>query len=176
MIIKIQDIKKSIIPELSKKIFIYPTDTIYGIGCNAENIKNVEKIRKIKRRDRKPLSIIAPSISYILKNFEVNEKIEKFLPGPYTLILKKKKKEFLKHISDTEYIGVRIPNHVFTKFIQKTQKPIITTSVNFSGEKPANSIKEINKDILKKVDFVIDAGVLSGHPSKIIRNGKIIER
>ena len=175
MIIKIQDINESIISELSKKIFIYPTDTIYGIGCNAENNKNVKEIRKIKKRDRKPLSIIAPSISYILKNFEVN-KIEKFLPGPYTLILKKKNKEFLKHISNTEYIGVRIPNHAFTKFIQKTQKPIITTSVNFSGEKPANSIKEINKNILKKVDFVIDAGVLSGHASKIIKNGKIIER
>ena len=93
-------------------IFIYPTDTIYGIGCDAENKKLVNKIRAIKHRDTKPLSIIAPSIDYILKNCEVDKKIvSKFLPGPYTLILKKKDKNFLKHVSETESIGIRIPNH-----------------------------------------------------------------
>ena len=91
MIIQLNEIKDSLISELIKSIFIYPTDTIYGIGCNAEESKLVEKIREIKNRDKKPFSIIAPSIKWILENCETTEKeISKYLPGPYTLILKKK--------------------------------------------------------------------------------------
>ena len=70
MVIKLGKINNSIISKISKEIFIYPTDTIYGIGCNAKNTKLVEKIRKIKQRDKKPFSIIAPNIDYILKNSE----------------------------------------------------------------------------------------------------------
>jgi len=177
MIIKLGKINNSIVSKISKEIFIYPTDTIYGIGCDAENTRLVEKIRKIKQRDRKPFSIIAPNIDYILKNFETDEKtINKYLPGPYTLLLKKKKKNFLPSISDNEYMGVRIPDHGFTKVLQKTGKPIVTTSVNLSGEKPANNIKEINKEILKKVNLIIDGGTLSGKPSILIKDGEMIER
>ncbi len=177
MIIQLEEVTDSIISKISNKIFIYPTDTIYGIGSNAKNIKNAERIRKIKGRDNKPFSIIAPSIQYILKNCKVNkDTLKKYLPGPYTLILKKKDKNFLKHISDTEYIGIRIPKHPFTKLLQKTKKPIITTSVNLSGKKPASSIKEINNEILNQVDFIIDAGKLSGNPSIIIKGRKKIER
>ena len=158
-------------------IFIYPTDTIYGIGCDAENKKLVNKIRAIKHRDTKPFSIIAPSIDYILKNCEVDKKIvSKFLPGPYTLILKKKDKNFLKHVSETESIGIRIPNHPFVKILQKTAKPIITTSVNLSGQKPANCINEIDPKIINRVNFVIDGGTLSGKPSSLVKDGKIIQR
>lgn len=158
-------------------IFIYPTDTIYGIGCNAEDKKLVQKIRIIKKRDQKPFSIIAPSKKYILDNFYVTkEEIDKYLPGPYTLILKKKNPNFLSWVSDTDTIGIRIPDNEFTKRLQKTGKPIITTSVNLSGEKFANSIEEVNQKILDKVDYVFDEGVLSGKPSTIIFEDKIVKR
>ena len=176
MIIKLKDLKSNISQKIQTKIFIYPTDTIYGLGCDAEDREKVKKIRLIKKRDEKPFSVIAPSLNWIKKNCQVNFEIEKYLPGPYTLILKKKNPEFLKHVSKTEYLGVRIPNHPFIKILQKTKKPIVTTSVNFSGEKPANSVKEINKKILKKVDFIIDGGKLSGKASKIIKEGKIVKR
>ena len=177
MILKLKEIKGDIISQLSQEIFIYPTDTIYGIGCDAENIKAVEKIRIIKQRDQKPFSIIAPSIEYILENFETNKTfIEKYLPGPYTLILKKKNKYFLSHVSDNEYIGVRIPKHLFTEILQKTNKPIVTTSVNLAGEKPANSINQINKKILKEVDLIINGGTLSGKPSTLIKDEEVIKR
>ncbi len=177
ILLKLKEVDSEIVSKLLKKIFIYPTDTIYGIGCNAEDKQLVEKIRKIKGREEKPFSIIAPNLDYILKYCKVQlGSIKKYLPGPYTLILKKKNNKFLQHVSDTEYMGVRIPSNEFTKILQKTGKPIITTSVNLSGEKPFNSIKEINKKILNKVDFVIDAGVLSGKPSKLVKDGKVIER
>ncbi|MFH1607812.1 MAG: L-threonylcarbamoyladenylate synthase [archaeon] len=177
MNLKINEVNSNIIPILLKSIFIYPTDTIYGLGCNAENKQLVEKIREIKKRDNNPFSIIVPSINYILKNFETTEKeIKKFLPGPYTLILKKKDKNSLTHLSDTDYIGIRIPSHPLTKFLQQTGKPIVTTSVNISGQKHASKIKEIDSAILNKVDLIIDGGTLHGKPSTLIKNGKEINR
>jgi len=162
----------------SGKIFIYPTDTIYGLGCDATNQKAVEKIKNIKQRDKnKPLSIIAPSIKSIKNNcITENINLNKYLPGPYTLILKKKNKDFLKHISSTDFLGIRIPDLDFTKQIQKSNLPFVTTSVNLSGEKPITKIYEIPKQILDKVDKIIDIGELNGKPSTLIIEGKEIRR
>lgn len=169
---------KNLIKEiLIGKIFIYPTDTIYGLGCDATNIVAVNKIKEIKQRDKdKPLSIIAPSIKWIKENLVVDVDLKKYLPGPYTIILKKKNKDFLSHISNTESIGVRIPYNEFTKKIQKSGRPFVTTSVNLSGEKPIIKISEVSKEILNKVDYVIDAGELNGRPSTLIIDGKEVRR
>jgi L-threonylcarbamoyladenylate synthase len=167
------NLKKEI---LAGKIFIYPTDTIYGIGCNALDKDSVKKIREIKKRDKKPFSVIAPSFKWIENNCIVDLELEKYLPGPYTLILKKKGKNFLSHVSETETIGIRIPDNEFTREIQKSGIPFVTTSVNLSGEKPANKIEEISKDILEKADFIFNSGELSGKPSALIIDGKEIKR
>ena len=196
------------------KIFIYPTDTIYGLGCNALDVCAVERIKKIKGRDKdKPMSVIAPSLEWINENCVVpclassqfdfrdiikpahlpkiakiklnnshpnnkfsNSYLKKYLPGPYTLILKKKNQNFLKHVASGDSLGVRIPNCDFTFKIQESGVPFITTSVNLSGEKPANNIGEISKEILNNVDFVIDEGELSGKPSILVIGDKEIER
>ena len=177
MIFRLNEVDSKLVLKLLSGLFIYPTDTIYGIGCDAENAKLVEKIREIKKNDKKPFSIIAPSFEYILKNCEVDEKfLRKYLPGKYTLILKKKNKNFLPHVSDTEFIGIRIPDNSFIKLLQKTGKPIITTSVNFSGKKPADKIENVDKEILDKINFVIDVGKLSGNPSTIVKGDELIER
>lgn len=163
--------KKLIGEILVGKIFIYPTDTIYGIGCNALNEKSVNKIRAIKKRDNKPFSVITPNFEWIYENCEVDFDVEKYLPGAYTLILKKKNPDFLSHISTLETLGIRIPDHEFTRKIQKSGVPFVTTSVNFSGESNCASIDEIPKDIIDKVDYVIDEGVINGRPSTLIIDG-----
>ncbi|MBU1129591.1 MAG: threonylcarbamoyl-AMP synthase [Nanoarchaeota archaeon] len=166
-----------IIKLLKNKIFIYPTDTIYGIGCDATNSKLIKKIRQIKQRDSKPFSVIAPNFKWIYQNCIVDEKlVKKYLPGKYTLILKKKNPNFLKEVSDNNFIGIRVPKSAFTKKIQKLNIPIVTTSVNLSGEKPITKISEIPKKILKKVNFIFEEGILNGNPSTIILNGKEIKR
>lgn len=154
----------------SGAIFIYPTDTIYGLGCNALLPKSIQKIKQIKSRDKdKPLSIIAPSKEWILENtFASKELIDKYLPGPFTLILKKKDPAFLSYVSQSETIGIRIPLQDFTNIIQKAGVPFITTSVNHSGEKFATSVEEIKKEIIDCVDVVINIGLLNGNPSTII--------
>ncbi len=159
------------------KIFIYPTDTVYGLGCNALDKEAVEKIKEIKGRDKdKPLSVIAPSKNWIKENLIVDLDLDKYLPGPYTLILKKKDDEFLNHISKNEKLGVRIPDSEFCRKIQKVGKPFITTSVNQSGERPASKIEKISDSIKNKVDCIVDEGKLNGNPSTLIINGKEIKR
>jgi len=162
---------------LKGKLFIYPTDTIYGIGCNAENKEAVEKIKHIKQRDKdKPFSIIAPSIEWVKENLIVDCNIDKYLPGPYTIILKKKNPKFLEWVSNKESLGVRIPAHEFTRKIQEANVPFITTSVNLSGELFVTKVQDINPDILEEVDHIIDYGELNGKPSTIIIQGKEIKR
>jgi L-threonylcarbamoyladenylate synthase len=159
------------------KIFIYPTDTIYGLGCDATNQEAVNKIKQIKSRDKdKPLSIIAPSIDWIKENCVVDVDLDKYLPGPYTLLLKKKNPQFLPHISENNLLGIRIPSNPLTKDIQKSLLPFVTTSVNLAGEPFATQIKDISKKIIGQVDKVIDNGPLSGRPSTLIIDGKEIKR
>lgn len=148
-------------------ILVYPTDTVYGLGCNAEDIKAVKKLRKIKGTDH-PFSVIAPSLQWISENLEV--KFPEYLaqlPGPVTLIMKKKRLA-AEGASDGIALGVRIPDHPIMKLIELAGKPFITTSANKSGEPPATNISEVPKGIERQVDFVIDGGPLPGKPSKII--------
>ena len=162
---------------LSGKIFIYPTDTIYGLGCNAMDKKAVNKIKEIKKRDKnKPLSIIAPSLSWIKRYCVIDSDLKRYFPGPYTVVLKKKNFNFLKWISSSDSLGIRIPGNSLTKKIQKSKLPFVTTSVNLSGQKPITKISEIPEEIRKKVDIIIDEGELSGRPSTLVINGKEVVR
>jgi len=171
---------KQIIQNIKQgKIFIYPTDTIYGIGCDATNITATNKIKQIKKRDKdKPLSIIVPSINWIKQNCIIpkNLTLNKYLPGPYTLILEKKNPKFLIHISKTNTLGIRIPKNSFTKIIQKSKLPFITTSVNLAKQPPLTNPKNLKKEIKSKVDIIINKGTLTGKPSTLIINGKEIKR
>jgi len=172
-------IEQNLIQEIKAgKVFIYPTDTIYGIGCDATNENSVNKIKEIKSRDKdKPLSVIAPSLDWIKENFIVDLELQKYLPGPYTIILKKKDPMFLKWISSGDSIGIRIPANDFTRQIQKSGVPFVTTSVNLSGEPFALSLTDINPEIKEKIDYIIETKEkLSGKPSTLIIQGKEINR
>lgn len=156
------------------KIFIYPTDTIYGIGCNAQNSFAVKKIRFIKKREEKPFSIIAPDKDWVITNAVVDSNtllsLSK-LPGAYTFILKLKNRLAIaksETIGKMENIGIRIPNNWFAKIISKSQVPFVTTSVNISGEEHISEISELKEEIRDKVDYIIDDGKLDGKPSTII--------
>ena len=151
------------------KIFIFPTDTIYGIGTSAYDKKAIKKIREIKRRDSKPLSIIAPNRIWINKYFITNSQSQLFLdklPGKFTFVLQVKE-NVLPHetISNSRNIGVRIPDNWFSKTLDI---PIIATSVNFSGEPSATSLQTIPLEIQEKVDYMIDVGEINGKASTVI--------
>lgn len=165
-------------------VFIYPTDTIYGIGCNALISKYVKKIRQLKGRSANPFSVIAPSVEWIKENCIITKGAEEWLdklPGPYTLILKLKNPRCVtKDVNPgLQSLGVRIPNHWINKIIAEAEVPIVTTSVNRSGQDYMTSIEDLDTTVKKDVEFVIYEGKKEGRPSKIIdltEKIKIIER
>lgn len=162
-------------------IFIYPTDTIYGIGCNALDSFAVRGIRRIKKSN-KPFSVIAPSMRWIYENCIVEKKDERYLkklPGKHTLIFKLKSKNAVCRETNLNSgtVGVRIPKHWISKIVEKLGFPIITTSLNISGERYLTDLKELNKKLEKQIDFAIDEGPLEGKPSKVIDlvTGKVLK-
>jgi|SRR3989338_6715004 len=177
--------KYSIIEKLREDspIFVYPTDTIYGIGCNALNKQAVKKIRAVKERAKSPFSVIAPSKEWIRENCIVGKNAEEWvgrLPGPYTLILKTKNNCVAENVAPgLKTLGVRIPDHWFSNFAHEIGMPIVTTSANKASQDFMTSLEDLDLDIKSKVDFMIYEGEKRGKPSKIIDltgNELIIER
>jgi len=165
-------------------VFIHPTDTIYGIGCDATNSKAVQKVREVKQRPDTPFSIIAPSKEWIHENCEVDDNAKKWidkLPGPYTLILKLKNKEVIaKEVAPGRgTVGIRIPDHCVKEIVKELGFPIITTSANIKGDDFMTSDEDLDGRIKGMIEFMVYEGEKHGKPSKIIdltSGEKIIER
>lgn len=158
--------------DIKKSVFIYPTDTIYGIGCNATDDNCISYLRALKK-SQQPFSIIPPNIEWIKKNCVLNEKEKawlKKLPGPYTLILKMKNKDSISSLvtNGKATVGIRIPKHWFMKVVDKLGTPIVSTSANVSGQDFMTNIDNLHNDIKKKVDFIIYEGEKIGKPSTIV--------
>ncbi|MGV8087076.1 MAG: Sua5/YciO/YrdC/YwlC family protein [Candidatus Woesearchaeota archaeon] len=168
--------RKTLLKELPKSIFVYPTDTIYGLGCSALDETLVAKIRKIKKSDH-PFSIIVPSKEWIYENCVVTEEAEEWirkLPGPYTLLLKlKNKKAVAKNVHNYDIkgdvvIGVRMPNSWFLAVAYTLKLPIITTGANVTGDNFMTSLDDLNATIRNNVDYLFYEGPKHGCPSTIV--------
>jgi L-threonylcarbamoyladenylate synthase len=167
--------KSEFIPKIEAgTIFIHPTDTIYGIGCDATNSSAVKKVREAKQRVDNPFSVIAPSKKWIYDNCEYSEEaiswIEK-LPGPYTLILKLKNKKAIANEVNlgSGTLGIRIPAHWFSGFVRELGFPVVSTSANISGEPYMTSMDNLDARIKPKVGFVIYEDEKKGRPSTVVK-------
>ena len=167
---------KTILKELPKSIFIYPTDTIYGLGCNALDEKLVAKIRRLKRTDH-PFPIIVPNKEWIYENCVVTAEAEEWirkLPGPYTLLLKLKNKKAVApnvHNYDMKgdvVVGVRMPNSWFLVASYTLKLPIVTTSANIAGSDFMTSLEDLDTSIRNAVDYVFYEGIKHGSPSTMV--------
>ena len=142
---------------------VYPTDTVYGIGANILDVEAVQKVYQVKKRSPlKPISACVSKIEDIHKIAYMDKKtekmIEKILPGPFTVILKKKKNVPSILTAGGKKIGVRIPDSKVCKELSSAF-PITTTSANISGEKIPESLNGILKQVGDGVDLILDAGV-----------------
>lgn len=169
--------KGRLLRELQRSLFIYPTDTIYGIGCNARDEELVRKVRAIKRRHDLPFSVIAPSKEWILEHCDFPEEelhwLDK-LPGPYTLILKLKRQGMIPESVNKglDTLGVRIPDNWFAGVVAELGIPIVTTSANLSGEDYMTSLEDLNPAIKKGVEHIFYTGEIEGRPSTLVRLDK----
>jgi len=155
------------------KLFIHPTDTIYGIGCSAVNSEAVNAVRDLKQRHMTPFSIIVPSKEWIYENCFVMTEAQMWidkLPGPFTLVFRLKNKNAIaKEVNnDAETIGLRIPDNWFSEEVARLGIPIVTTSANITGEPFMTTMDDLNPAIQSQMEFIIYEGEKNGRPSTVV--------
>lgn len=162
-------------------IIVFPTDTVYGVGCNPFNKKAVDKIYKIKNRPKsKPFPILVYSMKEAnqIADFDSDSQrlAEKFWPGPLTLILKLKDSRIKKSLDVEEKIAIRIPNNKCLLELLSTCKFLIGTSANISGQESFTNSEECYKS-LSDFDVFLDGGNIEGKGESTIleiKDGKPI--
>jgi L-threonylcarbamoyladenylate synthase len=151
-------------------IIIYPTETLYGLGALALNEESVGKLFHVKGRPvGKPIPILVKDKEMLSQVAEVTDKasilIDKFLPGPLTLVLQERGKFPALITAGTGRIAVRISRHSFVKrLFGVLDQPITSTSANTSGEENLFNVSDIRKTFEGKVELIVDSGNLP--PSK----------
>ena len=143
------------------KVILYPTDTVWGIGCDASNFKAVSKIYKIKKREEsKSLIVLVSSLNMLKKYVQVPKKALQILQNtekPTTIIYKNPKGFAKNTIAEDNSIAIRIVQDDFCrKLIKRFGKPIVSTSANVSGDSTPKSFQEISKPILDGVDYIVN--------------------
>ncbi len=158
-------------------VIIYPTDTIYGLGCDIYNAKAIDRIAKIKKVDPKKaqFSFVCADLSHIsdyAKSIDtpVFRLLKKALPGPYTFILHASKQvpKALKTKKDT--VGIRVPEHnICNEIVQSLGHPIMSTSLPMEEDVEYYTDPELIHDIFgNQVDIVIDGGYGGYEPSTVV--------
>ena len=169
-------------------LVVFPTDTVYGIGCDPRNPKAVDAIYRIKKREKsKNLPVLGYSkkeISKIAIFDKLSDRIaENFWPGPVTLVLKLKDNEINESMKLDGKIAVRVPNHPCVLSLLKECKIIVGTSANYSGNSPFSDSKKVLENF-SGFDVFLDGGKISNSNEstvveivegnlKILRPGKI---
>lgn len=168
------------------EVIAYPTDTVYGLGCDIGNKRAIDRLYQIKGMDRaQPLAFICPDLSeiarYAIVDNQIYRVLKRFLPGPYCFILEATREVPRTLQTKRKTIGIRVPNHEVTRLIvTELGRPIISTTAQRSGQEPHVDAAEIDEDF-KGLGLVLDAGGggvvpttvvdLTVQPPQVIREG-----
>ena len=179
-------VRRAVEALLAGEVIGYPTDTVYGLGCDISNKKAIDRLYQIKAMDRAhPLAFICPDLSEIARYAVVDNQIyrvlRRFLPGPYCFILEATREVPRILQTKRKTIGIRVPNHaVITAVVRELGRPVISTTAQRPGNDPHVDAHEIDDDF-KGLGLVIDAGAgglvpttvvdLTVSPPVIIREG-----
>jgi tRNA threonylcarbamoyl adenosine modification protein (Sua5/YciO/YrdC/YwlC family) len=168
------------------EVIAYPTDTVYGLGCDLFNKKAVDRLYQIKQMDKSHnLAFICPDLSeiarYAIVENQVYRVLRRFLPGPYCFILEATREvPKIVHMK-RKTVGIRVPDHaVIMAVVRELGRPIISTTAQRPGEDPFIDAKELDM-AFKGLALVLDAGAggmvpttvidLTTRPPEIIREG-----
>ena len=177
-----EDIRKACDVMQKGGVILYPTDTVWGIGCDATNEEAVAKVYALKQsQDKHSMLVLCRDADMIVRYvnkapgiaFEVMEMSEK----PLTLILEGAVGVAKNLIPEEGTLGVRVPNHDFcSQLLRRFGKPIVSTSANISGEPtPLKGLQEVSREIIEGVDFVVNPrfqGKPTCQPSSIVAFGE----
>ncbi len=155
-------------------LVIYPTDTVYGLGCALFNKKGIERIYEINRqKNKKPLSFVCADLKDISRYARVSDFsymiMKRLLPGPYTFILEASRLVPKIILPKRKTTGIRVPdNLICLTLVRELGQPIISSSVKNENEEFLSDPKEIEEKFRHSVGLVIDGGILSPEPSSVI--------
>ncbi|HVD98674.1 MAG TPA: L-threonylcarbamoyladenylate synthase [Cytophagaceae bacterium] len=162
------------------KVILYPTDTIWGLGCDATNSSAVQHIFKIKKRDdSKALIILLDDLKklndYVVKVPDIAWDIVEFSEMPLTVVYPKGKNVAQELLAENGSIAIRVTKDEFCKkLIRKLGRPLVSTSANISTEAFNGSFSDVNEEIKKNVDLIIrhrQQEKINATPSRIISLG-----
>jgi tRNA threonylcarbamoyl adenosine modification protein (Sua5/YciO/YrdC/YwlC family) len=155
-------------------VVAYPTDTIYGIGCDIFNKKAIRKIHQLKRQpDTKPFSFICPDLAGLSRFARVTnyayKTLKRLLPGPYTFVLEGSREVPKMMLTRRKTAGIRVPDHkICLAIVQELGNPIISTSATDRDGNVLNYPWEINDELGHLLDAVVDGGPVSGQASSVV--------
>lgn len=156
-----EDIKNCIDTLNRGGLILYPTDTIWGIGCDATNAEAIDKVYKIKNRDGNiPLLVLVNSVAmlerYVVDMPQVAYDLIDCATSPMTIIFDKARNLPENLVGQDGSIGIRVTNEPFTdQLIQQFRKPIVSTSANIHGNPTAEIFQDIDGQIVDAVDYVV---------------------
>ena len=155
-------------------VIVYPTDTIYGLGCDVTSKAAVERIRRIKGRDaNKPMSFVCSDLVQVsryghVSNF-AHRILKRFLPGPYTFVLTATKETPRVFQSKQKTVGIRIPDHpVPLALVEQLGNPVVSTSANESDEEVVTNPADLERIFGHRVDLIMECGTLPVLASSVI--------
>lgn len=156
-------------------LIIYPTDTIYGLGCDIFNKKAIDRIYQVKQESRnKPLSFVCADLTDLaqyarpLSNASYRL-MKRLLPGPYTFILEASRDVPKFMMGKQKTVGIRVPdNEICLAIVRALGRPIISTSVRTPDDELLNDPDMIETRFGKVVDIIVDGGIILSDPSTVI--------
>ncbi len=155
-------------------IIAYPTDTYYGIGCDILNKKAIERIYKLKNRNKnKPFSFICSNLKHISDYAKVSNysyrTLKRLLPGPYTFIFEGSKLVPKIMLTKRKTAGIRVPDHnVCLELVEELGNPIISTTATMPDRSIIYDPSLIHDEFQHDIDIVIDSGQVAGKPSSVV--------
>lgn len=155
-------------------VIIYPTDTVYGLGCDINSKKALERVRRIKRIDNKRhLTFVFADLKQISFYAQVTDNayriLRRFLPGPYTFVLKATRLVPRIVLTKRNEVGIRIPdNRVCQALVAEVGNPILSSSVRMPDDQLLDDPREIERIYKGQVDLIVDGGVFLPEPSSIV--------
>lgn len=172
------DIKKAVDVLKSGGIILYPTDTIWGIGCDATNPEAVARIYQIKKREDSKSMLVLMENPALLERYvddvpEIAWDLVEISTTPLTVIYPGAKNLAANLIADDGSIGIRFTKEEFTaKLLQRFRRPVVSTSANISGEKSPAFFDEISVEIKSQMNYIVEYrqnDVTPAQPSAIIK-------
>jgi tRNA threonylcarbamoyl adenosine modification protein (Sua5/YciO/YrdC/YwlC family) len=155
-------------------VVAYATDTVYGIGCDIMNKKAIEKIYRLKQRDKKkPFSFMCSDLKNISRYAKVSnyayKTMRRLLPGPYTFVLEGSREVPKMMLTPRKTAGIRVPDHALClALVRELGHPILTTSATMGDGTVFDDATLIHDHFGPRIDVVIDSGLVPGRPSSVV--------